>query len=310
MADKYLLKVTAGPSYDPTTHQTVQVNTGAPTHLSNKACDTNLSVHIQNYHGLPHNSPTTSPYFSTHPHEHDQYSISFIILPHKSIPGSSLIFGNDFDHPIRDRLPPGFGTALNIVKRWIDPGLDGDAYSDTPHLYGCALSSVNVLRVGKRADKLDDHVGKEGSEEVLEEGGDEDGEEWRESRGVPDTAAARMKHFLTHGNTEEWEWEEGRLYMGDFFNPYLDFNSFSLKLPGFSLSVLPFLGGEDSLRYVLKDKDTDEILFVVIFTLLHKEDVEREEAEAARVAEPDQSKQNGMRHEGEENFEPQADDLD
>ena len=94
-----------------------------------------------------------------------------------------------------------------------------------PHLYGCALSSVNVLRVGKRADKLDDHVGKEGPEEVLEEGGDEDGEEWRESRGVPETAAARMKHFLTHGKTEEWEWEEGRVYKGDFFNPYLDFNS-------------------------------------------------------------------------------------
>ncbi len=127
------------------------------------------------------------------------------------------------------------------------------------------------MRVGKRADKLDDHVGKEGPEEVLEEGGDEDGEEWRESRGVPETAAARMKHFLTHGKTEEWEWEGGRVYKCDFFNPYLDFNSeptilhaeeyfakgpanifvwigFSLKLPGFSLSVLPFLGGEDSLR--------------------------------------------------------------
>ena len=51
MADKYLLKVTAGPSYDSGTHQTVQVNTGTPTHVSNKACDTNLSVHIQNYHG-------------------------------------------------------------------------------------------------------------------------------------------------------------------------------------------------------------------------------------------------------------------
>ena len=175
--------------------------------------------------GLPRNSPTTSPYFSTHPHEHDQYSISFTILPHKTIPGPSLIFGNDFDHPIRDRLPPGFGTALNIVKKWIDPGLDGDAYSDTPHLYGCALSSVNILRVGKKVEKLDDHGGKEGSEEILEEGGDGDGEEWRESRGVPETAAARMKHFLQHGKTEEWEWEEGRVYKGDFFNPYLDFNS-------------------------------------------------------------------------------------
>ena len=37
---------------------------------------------------------------------------------------------------------------------------------------------------------------------------------------------------------------------------------------------------------------------------------EEAEAEAARAAESDQSKQNGTRHEGEENFEPQADDLD
>ncbi len=37
---------------------------------------------------------------------------------------------------------------------------------------------------------------------------------------------------------------------------------------------------------------------------------EEAEAEAARDAKPDQSKQNGTRHEGEENFEPQADDLD
>ena len=93
------------------------------------------------------------------------------------------------------------------------------------------MSSVNVLRVGKRAEKLDEHVGEEGAEEVLEEGGDEDGEEWRESRGVPDTAAARMKHFLQHGMTEEWEWEEGRIYKGDFFNPYLDFNSKTTLLP-------------------------------------------------------------------------------
>ena len=54
----------------------------------------------------------------------------------------------------------------------------------------------------------------------------------------------------------------------DFFNPYLDFNSkipvrlqqvsnvanvrgtdFALKLPGFSLSLLSYLGGEDFLRF-------------------------------------------------------------
>ena len=67
------------------------------------------------------------------------------------------------------------------------------------------------------------------------------------------------------------------------------------------------------IRYVLKRNDTDEILFVVVFSLLHKEDVEKEEAEARTSGEdskvPSQETQ-GARHEGEKDFEPEADDLD
>lgn len=100
-------------------------------------------------------------------------------------------------------------------------------YSDTPHLYGNALSSVNTLRVGERVEGGKGlGGGEEGGwgKEALEEGGDGDGVEWRESREVPETGDARKKHFLTKGKTEEWEWEEGRIYKADFFNPYLDFN--------------------------------------------------------------------------------------
>ncbi len=67
------------------------------------------------------------------------------------ISAADLQFGNDFDHPIRDRLPPGFGTAMNIVRWWIDPGLEGDAYADMPYLYGPALSSFNAVHVGSVA---------------------------------------------------------------------------------------------------------------------------------------------------------------
>ena len=225
MADQYLLRVTAGSSYDTTTHQTIQVNQPAPTHISTAICDAKIAVRIQNYRGLPRNSPNTSTYFSHASHLHDQYSISFTFLPHKSIPGPALVFGNNFDRPIRDRLPPGTSTALRIVKWAIDPGLDGDLYSDTPHLYGNALSSVNILRVGEKAkdhNSLPDPVGEKNT---LEEGGDGDGEEWRKRKDVPETSDARKKHFLTNGKTEEWEWEQGRVYECDFFNPYLDFNS-------------------------------------------------------------------------------------
>ena len=66
-------------------------------------------------------------------------------------------------------------------------------------------------------------------------------------------------------------------------------------------------------RYVLKIKDTDEILFVVVFSLLHKEDVEREEAEAKNEGDGagiTSQETQGSRHEGEKSFEPKPDDLD
>ena len=96
-------------------------------------------------------------------------------------------------------------------------------YSDKPYLYGNALSSINALRIGEKVKDGADLPG--GDEEALEEGGDGEGAKWREERGVPETADARKKHFLTKGQAEEWEWEAGRVYKADFFNPYLDFNS-------------------------------------------------------------------------------------
>ena len=64
------------------------------------------------------------------------------------------------------------------------------------------------------------------------------------------------------------------------------------------------------IRYVLKIKDTDEILFVVVFSLLHKEDVEKEEAEQKTAGKASKVTDQGARHEGQKDFEPEADDLD
>jgi hypothetical protein len=47
---------------------------------------------------------------------------------------------------------------------------------------------------------------------VFTEGGDYEGMKMRGEKGVPE---------------KEWEWEEGKVYGCDFFNPYLDFNSMS-----------------------------------------------------------------------------------
>ena len=126
---------------------------------------------------------------------------------------------------------------MKIVKWAVDPGLDGDPYADKPYLYGPAASSVNFLHVGSKSGGKDS-VGKEkkgeglevdgdgeaGAGLVFEEGGDEEGLEHRRESSIPDSDSGRKKHFLNEENRKEWEWEAGRGYGCDFFNPYLDFN--------------------------------------------------------------------------------------
>ena len=237
MADKYVLSVTAGPDYED--QKAVAVNTANTTRITSDHLTANLRIRVQNYRGLPEGSPKTSPYFSKPPHEKDLYSLEFSFTLKEDINGNDLVFGNDFDHPIKDKLPPGFQQAFNLVKWFIDPGLYGDVYADEPYLYGPLLSSMNVLRLGPKDDKEQEKIEEvranreEGAS--IEEGGDADGEAARHELGVPADAAARKKYFLTEQHQKDFTFEKGREYSNDFFNPYLDFNEFSLKLPGWGM---------------------------------------------------------------------------
>ena len=106
-------------------------------------------------------------------------------------------------------------------------------------------------------------------EDIVEEGADGTGEEIREEALIPSDSAARKKFFLTESNRDTFTFETGRLYQSDFGNPYLDFNDFSLKLPGFSLNVIRYVDSKThELRYTLKNKTSGEIYCVVLFTLL------------------------------------------
>ncbi|KAI5458232.1 hypothetical protein BGZ63DRAFT_60591 [Mariannaea sp. PMI_226] len=273
MAENYVLRITAGSGYDDDLQVQVPINAAQPIHISSELADIELNVRIQNYKGIPHDAPTTTPYFDTEPHAYnqDQYSISFRFTPKDpgngtgaGISGNDLQFGNDFDHPIRDRLPPGFNTAMSIVKWWIDPGLEGDAYADKPYLYGPALSSFNIIHIGP--GEFDEEKGGL----WFEEGGDETGATTRQELAVPDSSKARMKWALRAENKEKWAWEYGRTYGLDFFNPYLDFAKLALKLPGFSLPIIKYWDGQ-GLRYVLRNRQTGQTYLVVLITLYHKD---------------------------------------
>ncbi|KAF2022937.1 DUF1769-domain-containing protein [Setomelanomma holmii] len=284
--EQYILRVTAGATYNTAEHQDVHVNTEKPIHISSDLIDAKIHMRIRDYRGLPHGSPSTSPYFSTPQHPYDRYSISFSFTPKHDIHGHHLVFGNDFDHPIRDRLPPLFDKAFGIVKWWIDPGLDGDVYGDEPYLYGALLSSINVLRIGDKGSKTHGKE-EEGSKQepvVYEEGAFGSGEEVRKQHNLPSTAAARQKHFLNEEHRKSYVFEAGREHQCDFFNPYLDFNEFALKI-GYGMPAISIIGSWDGqpLRYVLKNRETNKELFVIVISL-----IPTKEAKKKGVKEPEE----------------------
>ncbi|KAF2437162.1 DUF1769-domain-containing protein, partial [Tothia fuscella] len=266
---KYKLKVTAGAKY--TDQEDVAVNTPKGVKISTGDIDAVVHVRIKNFRG---EYPPTSPYF-THPnHTKDLYSISFTFAPKSDISGTDLVFGNDFDHSIKDKLPSMFSTAFNYVTKYIDPGLYGDPMADEPYLYGPLLSSVNILNIGEKgkledvAKRIGEMSGEGGAKDVLEEGGEGDGVDVRKAKGLPETGAARMKFYLKEENKKEFVFEKGRPYAVDFFNPYLDFSDFAVKLPlGLHISALSFWDGQ-ALRYVLRNRKTGKLLFAINFALI------------------------------------------
>ena len=60
------------------------------------------------------------------------------------------------------------------------------------------------------------------------------------------------------------------------------------------------------VRYVLKDIDTGDVLFVVVFTLLPKDQVDGN-AKTSQLGEPNTDSNDGP---PEKPFEPKAEDLD
>lgn len=273
-ADKYRLYVTAGPSYDTSTHKPVHVNTDTPTSIENDFLRAKIKVRIRGFRGLPSSCPSSSPYFDDPLHEKDQYSVAFSFVPKKNLPSEKVVWGNDFDHPVRDRLPPGFNTAFKIVKDFIDPGLECDAYADQPWLYGPALSCWFGFRVGGEIEG-DLPEAKE-AEDVLHEGADGSGQEVRDKNHIPDNNEKRRKHFLTAANRAAFAFEKDRLYHADFYNPYLDFGHFALKLPGFSLKVVKYIDDKShTLRYVFKNRETGDVYLCVNFNLLWGEQLKK-----------------------------------
>jgi hypothetical protein len=155
-------------------------------------------------------------------------------------------------------------------------------YGDEPYLYGALLSSINVLRIGEERkpgkEELEGEAktegdvevsGSEGEAIVYEEGADGTGADVRKSKSIPDRAGARQKFFLTEQNRKDFTFQAGREYKCDFFNPYLDFNEFALKI-GYGLPNISIIGHWDGqpLRYVTFPQSPSTYISVPLLSML------------------------------------------
>ncbi|KAF1832817.1 DUF1769-domain-containing protein [Decorospora gaudefroyi] len=277
--DKYLLQVTTGPSYDSSQHEQVSVNGSEPTRVESDSVTAWIRVRIKGYHGLPRGSPSSSSYFDHEQHVSDRYSIAYSFIPKHDMSGSDLVMGFDYGHSIKHQLPPGFRYAMKIATSVLDPGIYSDAYSDEPYLYGPALSSFFAFRIGDRTSEVsaEDQLARLAQETdgVTEEGAEGSGKEARKASGMPSKWKKRRKHYLDAQALSDFTFEKGRMYHADFFNPHLDFANFSLRLPGFSISVARYVDEKTHhLRYVLRNRTTEEVLFVVLFKLLFGQELD------------------------------------
>lgn len=154
--------------------------------------------------------------------------IRISIVFNKDVDGNELLFGNDFDEPIRDILPYGFSFALGLFKKLVDPSVDGDAYADQPYLYGRALTSFTTIYYKEK------------------------GKDWV-TIDKP-SANSRRHKYLQEKERQQFQFSADTLYYLEFATPYLEINdqTQAVCLPGFKYDVTK-LTCSQPLRYTLKD---------------------------------------------------------
>ncbi|KAG0267666.1 hypothetical protein DFQ27_008446 [Actinomortierella ambigua] len=221
--------------------------------------------------------------------------------------GDDIVWGNEFERPLK--LPPFSSVAVKFGQ-YIDPGLQVDLYSDKPWAFSPLLTTMNTINV--TGWHMDEHSQERAKEKGKEDAVERALPPWPSPTGIhivedtsllffklqkddsrgsltlkddnQSTTAAmsaqtlslsseeRKAYFTSQANLEKHTFMPDQIYAFDFFNPYIDFVNFTLKLPGFSLDAVKYWDGQP-LRYIAKTKDSSTVFFVVVFELVPVNDI-------------------------------------
>ncbi|CDK28141.1 unnamed protein product [Kuraishia capsulata CBS 1993] len=268
---EYVLKVLTAAGYtEGSGFRNVDVNSETPLEFETEWAKVQLIVRIRDFEAddsgesgnsdnldkakVSEDSENSNCYFDVH--KTSKFSIEIRLLFLKDTPGDLLLFGNDFDTPIRDFLPYGLTSMGLKVLKWVDPSVEGDLYADRPYLYGKALGSFNRICVAESpaevAGNWDENLSNASTD----------------SLDIPADPVKRQYFFAAKENLEKFQFQKGKVYAFDFTNDYISLGhgKFNLALPGgFELNLASYLqsfvtaqGDNDAAaNWTLKLKDPD-----------------------------------------------------
>ncbi|KAF9362122.1 hypothetical protein BGX26_000010 [Mortierella sp. AD094] len=81
------------------------------------------------------------------------------------------------------------------------------------------------------------------------------------------STSARRSYFAREVNLVKHRYRPDQVYGFDFFNPYLDFANFTLRVPGFSVDITKYWDGQP-LTYIIKSQDSSVVFMAFQFELI------------------------------------------
>ena len=151
-----------------------------------------------------------------------------------------LVFGNEFDKPIKDSLPYGTGLALQFFKV-IDPNLKHDLYADKPWAFSPLLATMNRTRASRDDEQFPLHVTEDLTPLLTNTDGSLNNDIETDKNtvdnmrggehGVEKAHEFRRRWFSHQNNRQKVKVTKDVLITSDFCNGFIDFNTLSLNIP-------------------------------------------------------------------------------
>ncbi|KAI8148761.1 hypothetical protein BJV82DRAFT_589525 [Fennellomyces sp. T-0311] len=225
------LTVRVGATLD--TLQPIQINDDAnPARILTDNFDGWVMVRVRNHPNTPY-----SDYFTNN---NDLFCIQISGRFLQPFILDDLAFGNQFEQPLR---LPWCSSALIKFAQWYDPGLSTNINVPRPYAFSPLIITMNQIRI---------NTDPEWTSQIVED-------VTMLSKDIK-TRDDRRAFFKSPENRKAFRVASDQVWHMQFSNPYLDFTSGKIKLPGFEVDALKYWDGQPLRFYT---QTSDQVLFII-----------------------------------------------